>query len=120
MALHDFFAERQLGLTTVQEYAWENVRDLTNASNPMPAVNKVETIASIANIADQVTKAGSFGEDQWALQYISVFRVQPLIEALDDDVSSFISIAEVNAFTSGRPHDWRYVFTFIHCKFHIN
>lgn len=50
-------------------------------------------------------------KDQWALEYMTVVRVQPLIEALDDDVSSFVTIAEVNKFTSSRPEDWRYAHT---------
>jgi hypothetical protein len=48
-------------------------------------------------------------EDTWALPYISILRVQPLIEALDDDASGFVSISEVNAFTSARPENWRSV-----------
>ncbi|KAA1470682.1 hypothetical protein DENSPDRAFT_923800 [Dentipellis sp. KUC8613] len=44
--------------------------------------------------------------DEWALEYISITRIQPLIEALDDDVSSFVTIAEVNAFTRARPDGW--------------
>ena len=49
-------------------------------------------------------------EDEWALQYITALKVQavqPLMEALDDDVSSFVTVAEVNAFTAARPKDWR-------------
>jgi hypothetical protein len=49
-------------------------------------------------------------EDTWALPYISILRVQPLIEAFDDDASGFVSISEVNAFTSARPENWRSVF----------
>ncbi|TFY59079.1 hypothetical protein EVG20_g7918 [Dentipellis fragilis] len=44
--------------------------------------------------------------DEWTLEYISINRIQPLIEALDDDVSSFVTIAEVNAFTRARPDGW--------------
>ncbi|KAL0568234.1 hypothetical protein V5O48_013761 [Marasmius crinis-equi] len=45
-------------------------------------------------------------EDRWALKYISIDRVQPLIEALDEDGSSYITISEVNTFTSSRPEGW--------------
>ncbi|TFY62376.1 hypothetical protein EVG20_g6725 [Dentipellis fragilis] len=44
--------------------------------------------------------------DEWALEYINIIRIQPLIEAMDDDVSSFVTISEVNAFTRARPVDW--------------
>ena len=46
-------------------------------------------------------------EDMWALEYITVNRIQSLMEALDDDGSSFVTVDEVNAFTSSRPEGWR-------------
>ena len=45
--------------------------------------------------------------DGWAIKYIDIMRVQPILEAFDDDASGFITIAEVNRFTSSRPVDWR-------------
>jgi len=45
--------------------------------------------------------------DGWAIKYIDVMWVQPILEAFDDDASGFITIAEVNHFTSSRPVDWR-------------
>ena len=48
-------------------------------------------------------------EDMWALEYISVNRIQPLMEALDDDGSSFVTVNEVNEFTRRRPVGWRRV-----------
>ncbi|KAF7294308.1 hypothetical protein HMN09_01159800 [Mycena chlorophos] len=44
--------------------------------------------------------------DDWALQYLSVSRLQSISEALDDDASGFVTIAEANAFTAARPLDW--------------
>ncbi|GJE95081.1 hypothetical protein PsYK624_112600 [Phanerochaete sordida] len=44
--------------------------------------------------------------DEWCIDYINVFRVQQLIEAIDDDVSSFITVDEINAFTNARPEGW--------------
>jgi hypothetical protein len=49
-------------------------------------------------------------DDDWALQYFSVSRLQPISEALDDDASGFVTVAEANTFTTSRPLDWRYVF----------
>jgi hypothetical protein len=43
---------------------------------------------------------------QWAIQFVSINRMQPLIEALDTDVSTYVTVSEVNAFTSARPSDW--------------
>ncbi|KAI0646024.1 hypothetical protein C8Q79DRAFT_730049 [Trametes meyenii] len=45
-------------------------------------------------------------DEAWTLQYITVSRVRPLIEAIDDDLSSFVTVSEVNAFTSARPASW--------------
>ncbi|KAL0578964.1 hypothetical protein V5O48_003056 [Marasmius crinis-equi] len=45
-------------------------------------------------------------EDLWSLNYITIHRIQPLIEALDEDGSSFITVTEVNTFTSSRPESW--------------
>ncbi|KAK7042365.1 hypothetical protein R3P38DRAFT_2890069 [Favolaschia claudopus] len=44
--------------------------------------------------------------DMWALQYIDVVYLQAISEAFDDDASGFITVAEVNAFTTARPLDW--------------
>jgi hypothetical protein len=45
--------------------------------------------------------------DAWAIKYIDAMWVQPILEAFDDDASGFITVAEVNRFTSSRPVDWR-------------
>lgn len=45
--------------------------------------------------------------DGWAIKYIDIMWVQPILEAIDDDASGFITVAEVNHFTSSRPVDWR-------------
>ncbi|CDO69805.1 hypothetical protein BN946_scf184803.g3 [Trametes cinnabarina] len=45
-------------------------------------------------------------QDEWTLEYISVTRLQAIIEAFDDDASGFITIAEVNTFTASKPHHW--------------
>ncbi|KAI0353281.1 hypothetical protein OH77DRAFT_1407600 [Trametes cingulata] len=44
--------------------------------------------------------------DEWALEYISVTRLQAIVEAFDDDASGFITVAEVNTFTSSKPPGW--------------
>jgi hypothetical protein len=45
--------------------------------------------------------------DEWALSYLNMHWLQPIIESFDDDASGFITVAEVNAFTDARPLDWR-------------
>lgn len=46
-------------------------------------------------------------EDEWALKCITVHGMQSLMEALDDDGSSFVTVNEVNEFISGKPNEWR-------------
>lgn len=48
-------------------------------------------------------------QDLWALHYLDVHYLQTIHEAIDDDASGFITIEELNQFTSSRPLDWRYV-----------
>jgi hypothetical protein len=45
--------------------------------------------------------------DAWAIKFIDVMWVKPILEAFDDDASGFVTVAEVNTFTSSRPAEWR-------------
>ena len=72
--------------------------------------NYLEKLTSESDgIPDTSTSAisNSTDPDAWAIKYIDVMRVQPILEAFDDDASGFITVAEVNRFTSSRPVDWR-------------
>ncbi|KAI0056627.1 hypothetical protein BV25DRAFT_1864510 [Artomyces pyxidatus] len=44
--------------------------------------------------------------DGWAIKYIDIAQLQPIMEAFDDDASGFITVSEMNRFTSSRPLDW--------------
>jgi len=46
-------------------------------------------------------------KDEWALVYLNALKAQAISEAFDDDASGFITVAEVNSFTTSRPLDWR-------------
>jgi hypothetical protein len=94
MALNDRFAEqtrvrRGSGLFSPR----------SSIGNPLEATAGSLISVASSNVAD---------DDVWALRFITVQRVQPLIEALDDDVSSFVTVSEINAFTSAAPEGWRY------------
>jgi hypothetical protein len=41
--------------------------------------------------------------DAWVLEHINVTHVQPIIEAIDQDGSGFISVQEANKFALSRP-----------------
>jgi hypothetical protein len=63
----------------------------------------------IEGVSDMGTSAisNTTNPDAWAIKYIDVMWVQPILEAFDDDASGFITVSEVNRFTSSRPVDWR-------------
>jgi hypothetical protein len=70
----------------------------------------LEKLASeTKGVPDMGTTAinNSTNPDAWAIKYIDVMWVQPILEAFDDDASGFITVTEVNRFTSSRPTDWR-------------
>lgn len=98
MAIHDHFSEKS-GAALKQIYS------LTHDASDISAEDKLKEIADVAT--DVIPTMPP--EDQWTLEYISAHRVKPLIEAVDDDCSSFASVAEVNAFTTRRPAGWRYM-----------
>lgn len=53
------------------------------------------------------------GDDEaelWALKHIDVAHVQPIVEAMDEDGSGFISVKEANKFALSRPPGWRLAF----------
>ncbi|KAI1785577.1 hypothetical protein LXA43DRAFT_899476 [Ganoderma leucocontextum] len=75
----------------LQDYFYEKLDQLKRAKNgAMPTVH-----------AGQLCP-----QDEWTLEYVNITRVQPIIEAFDDDASGFISVAEVNTFTTARPETW--------------
>ena len=95
MALRDHFAESSVAALSV-------IRDITMEHSSPDSESAEKVVKEVREIANRVKP-----DDQWALQYITVLRVQPLIEALDDDVSSFVTVAEVNSFSATRPAQWR-------------
>jgi hypothetical protein len=42
-----------------------------------------------------------------ALEYIDFPRLGNILEVFDDDASGYVTVSEVNRFTSSRPADWR-------------
>lgn len=44
--------------------------------------------------------------DKWALAYLTPLKAQSIGEALDSDANGFITITEINSYTTLRP-DWR-------------
>ena len=100
MALREYYSERRETLDSGDHKALEEIREIL-FSQQQPDSEKRKEIALVA-------MRGIRAEDLWALQYLTISRVQHLMEAFDDDSSSLVSVSEVNAFTNARPKDWRW------------
>ena len=95
IAVHDHFVHK----------ARYSQRKATNPSESLPS-RRAET----ANHEESTTASmlpETPEEDMWALEYVTANRIQSLMEALDDDGSSFVTVDEVNQFTGSRPQEWR-------------
>ncbi|KIK51797.1 hypothetical protein GYMLUDRAFT_78058 [Collybiopsis luxurians FD-317 M1] len=48
----------------------------------------------------------NYEKDDWALEYITLPRIQKLLEALNNESSTIVSTEKVNTFTAARPKNW--------------
>ncbi|KIK50286.1 hypothetical protein GYMLUDRAFT_266202 [Collybiopsis luxurians FD-317 M1] len=96
LALHDYFVEKyQTDSPDVPTIGMITDGPLTSApSSP-------ETPTTPAPDSDPESES-----DNWTHAYINVTHVQPILEAIDDDATGFITIKEVNVFTSSRLFGW--------------
>jgi hypothetical protein len=75
------------------------------SSSPTPSDNTSKE-SVVSNSQESLVGRRKRDHDGWASAYISILRIQPLLEAFDDDATGWISVKEVNYFTSSRPKDW--------------
>jgi hypothetical protein len=71
-------------------------------------LDKLSEIEGILDLGVGLFTSSS-NPDAWAIKYIDLMWVQPILEAFDDEASGFITVAKVNTFTSSRPVEWRLV-----------
>ncbi|KAJ2920857.1 hypothetical protein H1R20_g16237, partial [Candolleomyces eurysporus] len=76
-----------------------------------PSTDLESSLSKPVNQADTLLLGTSYLEreatdDEWALDYIDVVHLDPIVEAIDDDFSGFISIHEANRFAVARPKGW--------------
>ena len=103
IALHDYFtvkASRKMVATNTSS---------ADAPPETPVEAPVEAPMETVNKTDTDLLPDTAVEDSWALEYVTVRLIQPLVEAIDDDGSSFVTVNELNEFTSSRPKGWRRV-----------
>ena len=106
IALHDYFTAKASRKTAIINTSSVGSAD---ARGGAPADAPADAPAGTVN-TDTTSLPDTAVEDSWALEYITVRLIQPLVEAIDDDASSFITVNELNDFTSSRPKGWRRVF----------
>lgn len=58
-------------------------------------------------LATMAIKGRRLKHTRWALNFVNVFHLQPIIEAIDDDGTGFVTIKECNTFATDRPEGWR-------------
>ncbi|KAI0770883.1 hypothetical protein BD413DRAFT_613421 [Trametes elegans] len=75
----------------LRDYCFERLRKLKENEQTFADVDRPTNITE---------------HDEWTLEYISVTRLQAIIEAFDDDASGFITVPEVNAFVASKPQQW--------------
>lgn len=102
MSLHDHFSH--LASTAAEVTSNGDEGNMGNGEAAASGADReAPPLAYIGAVSTKTTPM----QDAWTLEFISVFRVRQLMEAIDADVSSFISVPEINAFTAARPKDWR-------------
>ena len=81
----------------------KTIANTSSADPPAETLNNTNTDINATSSPD------TSAEDSWVLEYINIRLVHPLIEAIDDDGSYFVTVNELNTFTSSRPEKWRRV-----------
>ncbi|TFK64974.1 hypothetical protein BDN72DRAFT_962869 [Pluteus cervinus] len=88
LALHDYFSHQS-----------------SRSESNIPSETSTRVVASPTR--SLITNhSPAWFDDKWTLSYVNVAHVQPILEAVDDDGSGFVSINEVNTFVASRPPEW--------------
>lgn len=107
MALREFYSERRKDMLSKGRQSIDDVRAILHSGNDSPSQKVLEITEIVEGRGTEDEGMLKDMQDDWALEYITISRIQPLLEAFDDDASSLVSVAEVNTFTTARPKDWR-------------
>ncbi|KAJ7762637.1 hypothetical protein B0H16DRAFT_1311844, partial [Mycena metata] len=98
LALNDYYTEKFTVFDTAVAIAESNA----GSAPPSPLMSPTSPA-----VADPDLPAGAKPEDdRWALAYINIAHLQPILEAVDDDGTGFVSIKEANEFALSRPKGW--------------
>jgi hypothetical protein len=120
LAMQTHFSDPGQRAAAAREAAFERARQ--TAYPPQLGILGGTTQEAVS-LAEEESAAQGF-DDSWSLRFIKfslvqvenmtiiilvqlLMPVQPLQEALDTDLSTFVTISEINQFTAARPHNWR-------------
>lgn len=94
LTIHDHFAEKIQNAEVQINIARSNAS--TAPSSPALSIVVLDdaTVGGVAfNSALATNQARKITEDQWAMQYITIVHLQPLIEAFDDDATGYFPLS---------------------------
>ncbi|KAJ7887405.1 hypothetical protein B0H13DRAFT_1888811 [Mycena leptocephala] len=99
--MEDAVRDAAEGLSRAPSPALSMTTTATDDSEPLPSVLLTRALEARTTQREL--------EDRWAIDYITLARVRPIVEALDDHWSGWISVSEANKFTASRPVDYSVV-----------
>ncbi|TDL25432.1 hypothetical protein BD410DRAFT_837606 [Rickenella mellea] len=102
LALHDYYLDRYENIGTSANGISDETMEITVTRPTSPAISHADSEGADADIALQPPDE----EDKWCLQFLSIQTVSPIAAAIDEDVSGFIKIAEVNWFYNDKPQSF--------------
>ncbi|KAF8519589.1 hypothetical protein BU17DRAFT_89697 [Hysterangium stoloniferum] len=95
LALHDYFIDLDKNVSP----------DPNTNNNPQPKQLGVEALSLAGTDLSEGDRSSmeSLQKDKWCIPFLSLERVPAIAEAIDDDASGFIRVAEVNDFYRQKP-----------------
>ncbi|KAJ4475478.1 hypothetical protein J3R30DRAFT_3375675 [Lentinula aciculospora] len=100
LALQDFYSDKMSGSKG------SIVPPILPTLLPEPPLSPVPLSAASTVASADWAVTSLPRDDSWALRYIGVAHVQPILEAVDDNGTRFVSIKEVNTFATSKPNGW--------------
>ncbi|TDL25425.1 hypothetical protein BD410DRAFT_639315 [Rickenella mellea] len=98
LALHDHYIDQYENISALASIQLD--RDIVP---PSPTLSHAETEATNGDVDTGFLQNPPPEADKWCLEYLSIQNIPAIAEAIDDDVSGFIKIAEVNNFSYDKP-----------------
>lgn len=96
LALREYYDEQYI-MAPDKAQQWNTANAASKAGTALTSLLRTKRTEGLRDV------------DAWALRYLDVARIRPLIDAFDCDASGFITAKETNQFTMSpsRPSNWR-------------